>query len=173
MPTINVCPLHRLDDEVRRLAPSRLLTLLAPDGVVPARPHGLLADAHLLRLFHDIAGPRDGLIPPSMGDIEAIVSFAQTWDRQGPMLVHCYAGISRSTAAAFIMACALHPDVDEGDLARALRRASVTATPNLRMVDLADDLLGRRGRMTAAIEDIGLGQLTHTGAPFRLAVPGR
>ena len=42
-------------------------------------------------------------------------------------------------------------------IAQALRRASPTATPNIRIVSLADRLLGRDGRMIAAIETIGRG----------------
>ena len=66
-------------------------------------------------------------------------------------MVHCYAGISRSTAGAFVTACALNPQRDEMTIARALRDASPTATPNIRIVSLADRMLGRDGRMVAAI----------------------
>ena len=44
-------------------------------------------------------------------------------------------------------------------IAQALRRASPTATPNIRIVSLADRLLGRDGRMVAAIETIGRGEI--------------
>ncbi len=53
-------------------------------------------------------------------------------------------------------------------IAQALRRASPTATPNIRIVSLADRLLGRDGRMVAAIETIGRGCLAEEAAPFRL-----
>ena len=53
-------------------------------------------------------------------------------------------------------------------IAQALRRASPTATPNIRIVSLADRLLGRDGRMVAAIETIGRGYLAEEAAPFRL-----
>jgi len=49
-----------------------------------------------------------------------------------------------------------------------LRRASPTATPNIRIVSLADRLLGRQGRMVAAIETIGRGLMATEGTPFRL-----
>jgi len=49
-----------------------------------------------------------------------------------------------------------------------LRRASPSATPNARIVSLADRLLGRNGRMIAAIENIGQGVFTGEAAPFRL-----
>ena len=84
------------------------------------------------------------------------------------MLIHCFAGVSRSTAAAYIAACALKPKRDEFAIARALRAASPTASPNTRLVALADDKLGRRGRMSEAIAEIGRGRECFEGEPFTL-----
>jgi predicted protein tyrosine phosphatase len=77
-------------------------------------------------------------------------------------------GISRSTASAYAGVCALNPQRDEASIAQSLRRASPTATPNIRIVTLADRLLGRDGRMVAAIETIGRGIMAEEAAPFRL-----
>lgn len=85
-----------------------------------------------------------------------------------PLVFHCWAGISRSTAAAYIAACALAPERDEANLALALRQASPSATPNARFVALADDILGRRGRMVDAIRGIGRGAEAMEGTPFML-----
>jgi predicted protein tyrosine phosphatase len=82
--------------------------------------------------------------------------------------MHCYMGISRSTASAYAGVCALNPRRDEASIAQSLRRASPTATPNIRIVTLADRLLGRDGRMVAAIETIGRGIMAEEAAPFRL-----
>ena len=84
------------------------------------------------------------------------------------VVIHCFAGISRSTAGAYVAACALNPARDEMTIARALRRASATATPNTRIVSLADRMLGRDGRMVAAIGSIGHGVMAYEGDPFRL-----
>ena len=64
--------------------------------------------------------------------------------------------------------CALNPKRDETAVAQALRRASQTAFPNPRMVQLADHVLARQGRMVAAVEAIGRGTLAAEGVPFRL-----
>jgi predicted protein tyrosine phosphatase len=93
------------------------------------------------------------------------------WQRASPMVIHCYAGVSRSTAAAFVAVCTLNPEGTEGAIAQALRRASPTATPNIRIVVLADDVLGRRGRMVDAVTAIGQGMLAEA-APFRLELQG-
>ena len=77
-------------------------------------------------------------------------------------------GISRSTASAYASVCALNPRRNEAAIAQALRRASPTATPNIRIVTLADKLLGRDGRMVAAVETIGRGVMADEAMPFRL-----
>jgi predicted protein tyrosine phosphatase len=84
--------------------------------------------------------------------------------------MHCYAGISRSTAGAYVAACLLNPQREEHAIAQELRRASPTATPNPRIVALADRALGRDGRMSAAIDRIGRGVMAYEGDPFRLDV---
>src|SRR4029077_1502074 len=94
--------------------------------------------------------------------------FVRNWDRKAPLVVHCYMGISRSTASAFASICALNPHRDEQSIAQALRRASPTATPNVRIVSLADRLLGRDGRMIAATETIGRGVFAAEAEPFGL-----
>ena len=97
-----------------------------------------------------------------------LINFVRAWDRANPLVVHCYAGISRSTAGAFVAACALNPHRDELAIARELRRASPTATPNPRIVAIADRMLGRDGRMSAAIDPIGRGMMASEALPFRL-----
>ena len=87
------------------------------------------------------------LFPIWKRDTRELIRFFEEWDRKEPMVVHCYAGISRSTAGAYIAACALNPRRDELAIARALRLASATATPNSRLVALADRVLGRDYRL--------------------------
>lgn len=82
--------------------------------------------------------------------------------------MHCWAGISRSSAGAFIAACALSPHRPEERIARAIREASETASPNVRLVALADRILGREGRMIRAVDSIGRGVPCEEGTPFRI-----
>ena len=116
----------------------------------------------------DISMPMDGYTLPAEEHVERLIAFAGAWDRGAPMVVHCFAGISRSSAAAYVAACALNPQREEADIAWALRRASRTAQPNTRIVSVADRLLKRDGRMIRAIDTIGPGDLTSEGRPFRL-----
>jgi len=105
---------------------------------------------------------------PATEHVEALVAFARSWPRERPVVFHCWAGISRSTAAAFIAACALAPNRSEAEIALSLRAASPSATPNPLLVSLADDLLGRGGRMVDAVCAIGRGCEAMEGTPFML-----
>jgi predicted protein tyrosine phosphatase len=166
--TLLVCPLSQLDAARDLYRPSHLVSLLSPTTPAEAWPQAA-ADAASLRLaFHDIAEPREGLTPPDAALVARLLTFAETWDASRPMLVHCWAGVSRSTAAAFIIACQRRPERAETQIAQALRAAAPYATPNSLMVSLADAALDRGGRMSAAVEAIGRGADAFEGALFEL-----
>jgi predicted protein tyrosine phosphatase len=169
MPTLHVCSLARLHDTVAQTRASHMVTLISTGSLVE-RPASILADRHLFLTVSDIIEPLEGHILPAEEHVQTLLSFVRAWDRQSPLVFHCWAGISRSTAAAYISACTLAPDRDEAEIAQALRLASPTATPNARFVALADDVLGRRGRMVAAIEGIGRGAEAMEGTPFMLSL---
>ncbi len=164
---IHVCSFARLHSTVRETGARHVVTLLGVDDYIE-RPSCIPADNNLFLRMHDISEPLDGHVAPDAEHVESLVDFVRNWDRAAPLVVHCWAGISRSTAAAFVSVCALRPERDEQEIAWAIRRASPTATPNIRIVSFADAMLGRNGRMVAAIESIGRGALAEEGVPFRL-----
>jgi predicted protein tyrosine phosphatase len=102
MSAILITPFSAVEDTVRRHRPSHIVTLLDPQTAVTT-PAGIARQRHLRLGVDDIAAPVEGSIVPTSDHIASILSFAETWDRSAPMLVHCWAGISRSTAAAFIL----------------------------------------------------------------------
>ncbi len=167
MPRLHVCSLALIRDTVAETGARSLVTLLSP-GTTVARPAGITLERHLYLAVSDIVAPMPGQVLPEHTHLDELLAFVRAWDRVEPMLIHCFAGVSRSTAAAFIAACALKPQRDEFAIARAIRAASQTATPNARLVALADLALGRNGRMSAAIEDIGRGEACFEGTPFTL-----
>ena len=167
MPTLHVCSLSRLHETVVATGASHLVTLINV-GTPVERPASIAAERHLYLGMSDIVAPMDQHVLPGEAHIRELLRFVQEWDRQAPLVIHCWAGISRSTAAAYIAACALGPARDEEAIAIALRLASPSATPNAKLVSLADAVLGRNGRMVAAIERIGRGADAFEGAPFRL-----
>ncbi len=166
---IHVCSLARLEATVEETGARHIVTLINDETLVP-RPKRVTAENHLFLGMHDIAAEADGFRAPSKAHVQELIEFVQRWDRNTPLVVHCYAGISRSTAAAFVIACALNPRRDECTIAWALRAASATAIPNTRLVSLADDILERDGRMVAAIDSIGRGIESAEGTPFRLDI---
>lgn len=164
---IIVGPLNKVQPLIEQHGVRHVVTLLAP-GTAHEPPQGIAAERHLKLYFHDIVQEMDGHTPPSAADAERLISFFRSWDPQEPMLIHCWAGISRSTAAAYMALCMFRPDADEADLAQELRAASPSATPNRLIIALADDLLGRQGRMVRAIAGIGRGADAFEGTPFVL-----
>jgi predicted protein tyrosine phosphatase len=166
-PMIHVCSLSRLQKTVEDSGARHIVSLIGDEARLE-RPSSIEPENHLWLRFHDISTPLDGYIMPGEQHVAELLGFVRGWDRRAPMVVHCYMGISRSSASAFVSVCALNPRRDESSIAQALRQASPTATPNMRIVSLADRLLGRDGRMIAAIETIGRGVLTAEAEPFRL-----
>jgi predicted protein tyrosine phosphatase len=164
---IHVCSLARLQETVDDTGARHVVSLIGDEARLE-RPNNIAPENHLWLRLHDISAPLDGYIVPGEEHVADLIGFVRGWDRRAPLVVHCYMGISRSTASAFASVCALNPSRDEASIARALRRASPTATPNIRIVSLADRLLGRDGRMVAAIETIGRGDLTTEAEPFQL-----
>ena len=152
-------------DIVGKVRPSRVVSLLSPYDTFPTFA-GLGDGCHLQVPIHDITQDVGDWRAPGAQDAERLIRFVETWDRSAPMLIHCWAGISRSTASAFITACVHNPSTDEGEIAEALRAASPTAFPNPRLIAHADAMLGRNGRMARAIAGIGKGQLAEEAQPF-------
>ncbi len=167
MPQLHVCPLHELDAVLAETQASHVVSLLSVG--TPANRPGSIAEANYLQIgVSDIIEPLDGHVLAGEEHIAPLIAFSRAWPREKPMAIHCWAGISRSTAAAFIIACALAPQREEGAIARALRAASPMATPNRRFVEIADRLLTRDGRMVEAVAAIGRGADASWGIPFIL-----
>lgn len=167
MPKLHVCALIDLPDTVARTRPTHLISAITAD-MMPTTPRGLATERHLQLTLNDISEPRAGLIHPTAEHINTLLQFGKAWSTETPLLVHCWAGISRSTAAAFIVLCAHNEPGQEGLIAAALRATSPSATPNELMVRIADDLLGRSGRMIDAIAAIGVGDFGVACRPFSL-----
>ncbi len=166
---IYVSPLSVVTEAIRTVRPSHLVSLLDPESMIDT-PEGIARERHLRLSVNDIAEPNDMLVLPSEAHVSNLIAFIRDWDQQSPMLVHCWAGISRSTAAAFIALCTLNEDYPEDMLARLVRARGSHAHPNKLMVRIADDLLGRQGRMRAAVEALGPGRATWEGELFAIPV---
>jgi predicted protein tyrosine phosphatase len=164
-PLVYVCPLSLVPFAISRHQPSHLVTLLDPEIAVPT-PQGILPERHLRLGVHDVAQQRVDLTHPTAEHVENLLKFISRWDRRSPLLIHCFAGISRSTAAAFVTMCKFNEPGHEHEIAWALRVRAPHAQPNRLIVALADEILGRRGRMVRAVDAIGPGQVVFEGDIF-------
>ena len=166
---IHVCSLSRLYATVDETGARHIVTLLRLVDRVQ-RPKHIAPENHLVLAVDDITAPMDGYTAPAHEHVRRLIDFVTAWDRKAPMVVLCFAGISRSTAGAYVAACALNPKRDEMQIAWDIRRASRTAQPNARIVSIADRLLKRDGRMVRAIDAIGVADPATEGHPFRLDI---
>jgi predicted protein tyrosine phosphatase len=169
MPFIFVTPLSAVEDSIRLHFPSHLVTLLSPEHMIDT-PDGIPSDRHLRLAFNDVADEWESDTPPAAHHIEKLIGFGRDWDAEHPMLVHCWAGISRSTAAAYILLCDRLGPGSEAEIAAALRARAPHACPNSLMIRLADDMLNRDGRMVEAIRSIGRGKITAIGECVELPI---
>ena len=162
MSMILVTPLSAVEDTIRRYRPSHLVTLLSPEHMIDT-PQGIDAAQHLRLGVNDVSEIEASDVPPSERHIAELLAFARAWPATEPMLVHCWAGISRSTAAAYIVQCDRFGPGSEAAIAQAVRARAPHAYPNSLMVRFADRALGREGRMIAAIAAIGRGAIVAEG----------
>ncbi|HEY0105059.1 MAG TPA: hypothetical protein VGB91_03175 [Rhizomicrobium sp.] len=162
MPRILVSPLSAVEDVLRDHRPSHLVTLLSPEHLIDT-PAGFPPERHLRLGMNDVVDANDGETPPERAHVEALLGFARTWPAEAPMLVHCWAGVSRSMAATYIILCDRLGRGSELLAARAIRARAAHAYPNALLVRHADDLLGRQGRMVEAIKAIGAGRPVEEG----------
>ena len=150
---IVVCPFDRIDAAVEKYRPTAAISLV--DNAASAPIINNLTAAQHLKLSLSMAEAEMMTTPcPSeeCGRIEKIIAFARQADWHHAMLIHCRLGLSRSPAAAFIIQCALAPERDEFLIAQEMRDISAKIDPSVMMVSMADDLLGRDGRMVDAID---------------------
>ena len=162
--SIYVCGLDDMPHIVA-LMPGRLISLL-PLVDQPATPPQVSTDDHLRVMIDDITEPREGFIAPARKHVDEVLRFLQATPAEVPLVIHCYAGVSRSTAVALV-ALGLDAPGREREAAALLRKAAPFACPNRLLVRLADDALGRGGALVAALDSIGPPE-SSSFAPFFL-----
>lgn len=161
------CAVDEVEKCAAELRPWGVISLSDKTDPLPAMK-GVDSDHHLIRRFADVVHSGNGHEPCSLNDLAEIVRFANHWLPENPLLVHCWRGIGRSPAIVFTLACSFMPWRPEAKIAAALYGASPSVRPNRLIVAMADAILGRGGRMIAAIERFGDGD--GYGDPFFLEI---
>ena len=171
MPHLLVSPLSSLGDALKSHGPSHLISLLSPEHMIETPP-GFPAARHLKLGVNDIVDPAAGTAPPARQHIDALLDFSRAWDANQPLLIHCWAGISRSMASAFTILCDRLGPGREIEIANAMRRRAPHAQPNRLLISHADEALGRGGAMIAAVQGMGPPVLVEEGVTTTLPLVG-
>ena len=151
---LTICGIEELDAHSTAQV-THILSILDPDYPDP-RAFAAYDPHHRLTLrFHDIIGPWPGWQAPEREDVEALIAFGEELDEAGGnlrhLLVHCHAGISRSTAAMATLLARHTPLGEEEGIFTRIREIRPIAWPNSRMIAFADDILARGGRLNEAL----------------------
>ncbi len=156
---LTVCGLDELDDHSAQ-GVSHVLSILDPEWPEPAAFWAFDPHLRTTLYFHDAIEPGIGIVLPKKADVEAILVFGRdVGDDLRHLLIHCHAGISRSTAAMAMILAQAFPHENEDAIVGRLMRIRPQAWPNSRMIGFADELLGRDGRLRAAVSGVYARQL--------------
>jgi predicted protein tyrosine phosphatase len=152
---LTVCGLDELHG-AREAAVTHVLSILDP-GYPDPTAFGSWRRHHRLTLrFHDVIAEYPGYDAPRPEHVAALLRFGEELHAAGDdlehLLIHCHAGVSRSTAALAILLAREHPE-DEAAVFERLVAIRPQAWPNSRMIGFADEMLGRSGRLRAALQD--------------------
>lgn len=151
--TVSVCGIPELAS-FRAAGVTHVLSILDPGYPSPS-VFGQYGEHRRLELrFDDVIDDVEGMVPPQKADVENILAFGRdllTEPGVGHLLVHCHAGVSRSTASVIMMLAQARPDRPAREAVEAVAAIRPQAWPNLRMTEFADDLLGRNGELVEAV----------------------
>lgn len=151
---LTICGLAELPDHSAR-GVSHVLSILDPAWPVPDAFGSFGEHARLELRFHDIIEDEPGQHAPRLEHIDQILAFGRDLTAEPPeaasLLVHCHAGISRSSAAMLLLLAQARPAAEADALARAILAIRPHAWPNLRMVEMGDARLGRGGALVRAL----------------------
>ena len=160
---ITVCGIEELEGHCETGA-SHVLSILDPATPVP-EAFGAYGEHDRLELrFDDIIAETPGLIAPNHSHVDQILAFGRSLSMEPPgsahLLVHCHAGISRSTASmALILAQAMPSQSAEAIIER-VHAIREKAWPNLRLIEIGDAMLGRNGSLIEAVHSLHALQLS-------------
>jgi predicted protein tyrosine phosphatase len=160
---VTICAISELvHHQGRRI--THVLSILNPDTPDPDVILSLRADWQMTLRFHDEIDAGPNIILPNIDHIKKIIDIGRLlseaqFNGAPHILIHCQMGISRSTAAMGTLLAALNPTQDEHEIFDLVFRLRPIAWPNCLMIELADNVLGRRGRLLAALGQLYRKQL--------------
>jgi predicted protein tyrosine phosphatase len=150
---MTVCGIEELAAHCTTRA-SHVLSILDPEAPLP-EAFGTYGEHEKLELrFDDIIEVTPGRLAPEADHIAALLGFGRSLLRQkreSPhLLVHCHAGISRSTAAMSLILAQAMPEQPAAAILGLVHSIREKAWPNLRIMEIGDAMLQRDGTLVAA-----------------------
>lgn len=159
-----VCGLDTLDRDIQLFQPTHVLTVIEKDEVPALRNAWSVVD-HKIVTFRDIDDDSNPTAP-TLEDCMEIVNWGRTLPRDAKVLVHCMAGISRSTCATLALMydeyiCYANTIVDNSDkevilglITDKIVNIRKIAFPNLLMAKYFDQCFDLKGRFVETVKNI-------------------
>ncbi len=170
---ITVCGIEELTEHCTARV-SHVVSILDPDWPVPSALHTYREHERLELRFDDVIEPVPDTVPPGPQHIRQLLALGRRLVDEPAatrhLLIHCGAGFSRSPAAVALMLAQAMPELAPSDIAAEVLRLRPTAWPNLRMVELGDNLLDRRGALVEAASRIYRHRLAHQAGLAELMI---
>ena len=152
---LTICGIPELDEHCAA-GVTHVLSILDPDWPDPPAFAAFPPHHRLALRFNDIIEPRPDYLAPASADVARLLAFGREPDLTAGshLLIHCHAGVSRSTAAAALILVQAWPDRAAREALEAVAQLRPRAWPNLRILEFGDALLGRNGELVAAVAAI-------------------
>lgn len=149
---LTICGIPELDEHCTA-GVTHVLSILDPDIEDPPAFARFPSHRRIALRFHDIIEPTPDRVAPVVGDVERLLAFGRELIGmpQSHLLIHCHAGVSRSTASAALILAQAWPDRPAVAAFDAVTTIRPRAWPNLRILEFGDALLGRDGEIVAAV----------------------
>jgi predicted protein tyrosine phosphatase len=159
---ITICGIDELPEH-SEVGVTHVLSILDPEWPVPDA-FGSFGEHERLELrFHDVIEDIPAMLPPQPAHVEQLLAFGRDMLIEPPpgahLLVHCHAGVSRSTASMILMVAQARPELAAATIVQEIFRIRAKAWPNLRIIEIGDAMLGRGGELVAAVKDVYRAQL--------------
>ncbi|MGA8757674.1 MAG: protein-tyrosine-phosphatase [Stellaceae bacterium] len=158
---LTICGLEELAGHCDAPGVTHVLSILDPGWPDPEPIRNFNLNRRLKLNFHDVIEPMPGWIPPERWDVELLLAFGRNLSEsaheaaeessEAHLLVHCHAGVSRSTASAILLLAQCDPARAAQDVVGQVIRLRPRAWPNLRIIEIGDTLLGRGGELVASV----------------------
>ncbi len=135
---LTICAKRQVRKTVKRFEATHLISLVDPDDRM-ARPHRIERGNHLVMFFDDVADP-DLPDAPQQEHLLRAIEWADRLPETARLVVHCTAGVSRSTALSYgLLRCSMR----EQDAMAYVMHVRPEARPNLLMMQHLETMFGQ------------------------------